>query len=99
MVRTLREGDASAKNTDSTAQGDRWGRVLAYLRRVEHRVGPCAWSSAAVAYHPLYPQREEFVQHLRIHSLLLFGMVVFGGVETAMADVQYSFTTIDVPGA
>jgi probable HAF family extracellular repeat protein len=26
-------------------------------------------------------------------------MVVFGGVKTAVADVQYSFTTIDVPGA
>src|SRR5215467_646140 len=35
----------------------------------------------------------------RIASLLLFGMVVFGGVQTAVADVQYSFTTIDVPGA
>ena len=39
------------------------------------------------------------MQHLRIASLLLFGMVVFGGVKTAVADVQYSFTTIDVPGA
>jgi probable HAF family extracellular repeat protein len=38
------------------------------------------------------------VQHLRIATLLLFGMVVFGGVQTAMADVQYSFTPIDVPG-
>jgi uncharacterized membrane protein len=26
-------------------------------------------------------------------------MVVFGGVKTAVADVQYSFTTIDVPGS
>ena len=26
-------------------------------------------------------------------------MVVLGGVKTAVADVQYSFTTIDVPGA
>ena len=26
-------------------------------------------------------------------------MVVSSGVRTAMADVQYSFTTIDVPGA
>lgn len=39
------------------------------------------------------------MQHLRIVSLLLFAMVVFGGVKTAMADVLYSFTTIDVPGA
>ena len=39
------------------------------------------------------------MQHLRIHSLLLFGMVVCGGVKTAMADVQYSFTPIDVPGS
>jgi probable HAF family extracellular repeat protein len=29
----------------------------------------------------------------------LFGIVAFGGVETAWADVVYSFTTIDVPGA
>jgi len=38
------------------------------------------------------------MQHLRIHSLLLFGMVVFGGVKMAVADVLYSFTTIDTPG-
>src|SRR5215472_9344621 len=31
------------------------GTVLAYLRRVERRIGPCAWSCAAVAYHPLGP--------------------------------------------
>jgi probable HAF family extracellular repeat protein len=37
------------------------------------------------------------MQHLRITSLLWFGLVVFGSVQTAMADVQYSFTTIDVP--
>jgi hypothetical protein len=28
----------------------------------------------------------------------MFTMVVFGSVETAFADVQYSFTTIDAPG-
>jgi uncharacterized membrane protein len=39
------------------------------------------------------------MQHLRIATLLLFGIVVFGGVQTAWADVVYSFTTIDVPGA
>jgi hypothetical protein len=40
-----------------------------------------------------------FVQHLRIATVLLFGIVALGGVETAWADVVYSFTTIDVPGA
>jgi probable HAF family extracellular repeat protein len=35
----------------------------------------------------------------RIVQLALFAMVVFGGVETAFADVIYSFTTIDAPGA
>ena len=35
----------------------------------------------------------------RIASLLLFGMVVFGSVKTAAADVQYSLTIFDVPGA
>ena len=39
------------------------------------------------------------MQHLRIASLLLFGMVVFGGVKTAAADVQYLLTIFDVPGA
>jgi hypothetical protein len=29
----------------------------------------------------------------------MFAIVVFGGVATAFADIQYSFTTIDVPGA
>jgi hypothetical protein len=29
----------------------------------------------------------------------MFAMVVFGGVETALANPIYSFTTIDVPGA
>jgi probable HAF family extracellular repeat protein len=29
----------------------------------------------------------------------MFAVVVFGGAETAFADVIYSFTTIDVPGA
>jgi uncharacterized membrane protein len=29
----------------------------------------------------------------------MFGMVVFGGVQTAVADALYSFTNIDVPGA
>jgi hypothetical protein len=27
------------------------------------------------------------------------GMVVFSSVQTVLADVLYSFTTIDVPGA
>src|SRR5262245_16614819 len=35
----------------------------------------------------------------RIVKLALIGMVVFGGVKTAVADVLYSFTPIDVPGA
>jgi hypothetical protein len=39
------------------------------------------------------------VQHLRIATVLLFGIVALGGVKTAWADVVYSFTTIDVPGA
>jgi hypothetical protein len=35
------------------------------------------------------------MHHLGIsRGLLLFGIVVFGGVETAFADVQYSFTPI-----
>jgi hypothetical protein len=29
----------------------------------------------------------------------VFGIVALGGVEPAWADVVYSFTTIDVPGA
>jgi hypothetical protein len=29
----------------------------------------------------------------------VFGIIAFGGVQTAWADVVYSFTTIDVPGA
>jgi probable HAF family extracellular repeat protein len=35
----------------------------------------------------------------RIVKLALFVIVVFGSVETAFADISYSFTTIDVPGA
>jgi probable HAF family extracellular repeat protein len=35
----------------------------------------------------------------RIVQLAIFAMLVFGGVETAFADIAYSFTTIDVPGA
>jgi hypothetical protein len=30
--------------------------------------------------------------------LAMFALVVFGGAETASADIPYSFTTIDVPG-
>jgi hypothetical protein len=30
---------------------------------------------------------------------LIFAMAVFGGVGTAFADISYSFTTFDVPGA
>jgi hypothetical protein len=45
------------------------------------------------------PQREGFMQHLRIATVLLFGIVAFGGVETAWADVVYSFTTFDPPGS
>jgi hypothetical protein len=29
----------------------------------------------------------------------MFAMVVFGSVETAFADISYSYTTINVPGA
>jgi hypothetical protein len=39
------------------------------------------------------------MQHLRIATVLLFGIIVLAGVETAWADVVYSYTTIDVPGA
>ena len=39
------------------------------------------------------------MQHLRIPTLLVFGIIALGGVETAWADVVYSFTIIDVPGA
>jgi probable HAF family extracellular repeat protein len=39
------------------------------------------------------------MQHLRIATRLVFGIVALGGVETAWADVVYSFTTLDVPGA
>jgi uncharacterized membrane protein len=39
------------------------------------------------------------MQHLRIATLLLCGIVALAGVDTAWADVVYSFTTIDVPGA
>jgi len=35
----------------------------------------------------------------RIVQLAMFAMAVFGGVETAFADIAYSFTDIDVPGA
>jgi probable HAF family extracellular repeat protein len=35
----------------------------------------------------------------RIVKLVLFGVVVFGGVERTFADVIYSFTRIDVPGS
>src|SRR6266446_5694593 len=35
----------------------------------------------------------------RIVKLAMFGVVFFGAVETALGDVQYSFITIDVPGA
>jgi hypothetical protein len=35
----------------------------------------------------------------RIVQLAIFAMVVSGGVETAFADIAYSFTSIDVPGA
>ena len=39
------------------------------------------------------------MQHLRIATRLLFGIVALAGVQTAWADVVYSFTTIDVPGS
>ena len=35
----------------------------------------------------------------RTVKFAMFAMVVFGSVETAFADVPYSFTTINVPGA
>ncbi len=35
----------------------------------------------------------------RIVKLAMFGVIFFGAVETALGDVQYSFITIDVPGA
>src|SRR5262249_47290328 len=35
----------------------------------------------------------------RIVKLAIAGITVFGGVQMAVADVQYSFTTIDFPGA
>jgi hypothetical protein len=35
------------------------------------------------------------MQHLRIATLLVFGIVALGGVETAWADMVYSFTTLD----
>jgi hypothetical protein len=44
----------------------------------------------------LRQEQEEFVQHLRIAKLLLFGMLLSGG-KAAIAD--YSFIAIDVPGA
>jgi hypothetical protein len=34
----------------------------------------------------------------RIVRLAMFVMIVFGGVETALAESIYSFTTIDAPG-
>jgi probable HAF family extracellular repeat protein len=39
------------------------------------------------------------MQHLRIATVLLFGIVVFGSVETAFADNAYTFTRFDVPGS
>jgi hypothetical protein len=39
------------------------------------------------------------VRHLRIATLLVFGIIALAGVQTAWADMVYSFTTIDVPGA
>jgi probable HAF family extracellular repeat protein len=39
------------------------------------------------------------MHHLRIATLLLFGIVALGGVKTAWADVVYSFTTFDPPGS
>ena len=39
------------------------------------------------------------VEMKRIASLLVLGMIVFGGVKTAVADVQYSLTIFDVPAA
>ena len=43
-------------------------------------------------------ERAEYEESRRV-QLAIFAMVVFGGVETAFADIQYSFTTIDFPGA
>jgi hypothetical protein len=42
------------------------------------------------------PPAEEFVRHLRIATLPLFGMLLGGG-KAAIAG--YLVTTIDVPGA
>jgi probable HAF family extracellular repeat protein len=39
------------------------------------------------------------MQNSQSVQLAMFAMIVFGGVETALANPIYSFTTIDVPGA
>src|SRR5262249_47870241 len=44
-------------------------------------------------------QGGRSMQNARTVQLAMFAMVVFGGVETALANPTYSFTTIDVSGS